>query len=123
MGSTRAPVGGHRPGPFVSSLPRLPAGLRSTATAAGAFAAAETAAAGIFRLRPCLVHGERAATKLMRVQLSDRRLCFLVRRHFHEPEAPRPAGRHVAHDAHLVYGTALPEQLLQFRLADLVGEI
>src|SRR5882672_4730994 len=99
-----------------------PAGLRPTATAAGAIATAE-AAARVLRLRARLVHGERAAPQLVLVQLRDGRLGFLVRRHFHEPEAPCPTGRHVAHDAHRVDGTELFEQLLQLRLASLVGEV
>src|SRR5437667_256431 len=81
------------------------------------------AAAGVLRLRARLVHGERAATQLVLVQLRDGRLCFLVRGHFHEPEAPCPTGRHVAHDAHRVDGTELFEQLLELRLAGLVGEV
>src|SRR5439155_1117856 len=99
-----------------------PAGLGATATAAGAIAPAEAAAGGL-RLRARLVHSERAATQLVLVQLRDGRLCFLVRGHFHEPEAPCPTGRHVAHDAHRVDGTELFEQLLQLRLAGLVGEV
>src|SRR5947209_10129069 len=81
------------------------------------------AAARVLRLRARLVHRERAAPQLVLVQLHDGRLGFLVRRHFHEPKAPRPTGRHVAHDAHRVDGTELSEQLLQLRLAGLVGEV
>ena len=100
----------------------LPARFRALTPAAIALAPAE-AAARVLRLGARLIHRERTAAKLMLVQLAGGCLCFLVRGHFHEREAPRSAGRHVAHDAHRFDGTELSEQFLQFRFTGLVGEI
>jgi pyruvate/2-oxoglutarate dehydrogenase complex dihydrolipoamide acyltransferase (E2) component len=58
----------------------------ATATASTA-TTAESAGAGFLRLR--LIYGKRATFDFLAIQLGNRRLSFLVRRHFHESETFR----------------------------------
>src|SRR5207247_7556702 len=75
-----------------ASLPA--AAARAAATAAGAAAVAATAAGGLG-----LLDHDRPAVEVRAVQAADRLLGLLGRRHLNEPEAARPAGLPIRHDA------------------------
>ena len=52
----------------------------------------------------------RASIHLLLVEFADGFLCFLVRTHFDEGEAPSATGGHVAHDANAVHFTGTAEE-------------
>src|SRR5688572_29330331 len=107
------------PAPLPARFPP-PAAAPAAATAA---AKSATAAARAGRHRLGLVDRQVPAAEAVVVQLFDRLLRFLVGGHFDEPEAPRPAGGHVAHDLHALDGAAAGKQLLEILLSRAVREV
>src|SRR5487761_2433969 len=93
--------------PRRTPLIRLPALLKSAATAAVAAASAEASA--IF-LRAGLIDGQVAAVELVAVQRIDGPLGFRVASHFHKSEALGPACVPIRDDADTVYGSILFKQ-------------
>src|SRR5438094_257963 len=89
------------PSAFAAATAAIPAATTVTA-AAPAAPATEAAAARSLGARARFVHREVPAAELMVVELVDRRLGLLVRRHLDEREPTRAAGRHVAHHLHRV---------------------
>src|SRR5262245_5436992 len=121
MGATgTAPVA-----PIVpNALDRLPSRFPSAAAASAAAAVATfkaATAATTHGLGSRLIDHQRASFHLELVQLRDSALCFLVARHFDEPESPRPARRHVAHDACAFHGARTAEELGELGFAGLIG--
>src|SRR5262245_59690710 len=108
---------------MVCSPTALPARLSASAAAFAIAAEAAAAAKPTGRFRPRLVHGERATTHLVAVELRRRLLRFLVGRHFDERKPARAPGCRIAHHADRFDGSRLAEELLQFRLARCVGNV
>ena len=97
-----------------------------TTTAAAVTTAATTtvaAATAAWFTGPSLVDGQPAAVDLLVMERLDRRLCFLIAAHLHEAEALAAAGVAVVDDLDALHAPELREQLLQFGVADLVGQV
>src|SRR4029453_3139289 len=91
--------------------------------AAAAAVAPAAAAESTFGLRPRFVHRQRTAAHLVLIELAGGFLRFFVRRHLHESEPARAAGRRITHDAHRFNGAGLAEQFLEFSFTGRVGKV
>jgi hypothetical protein len=114
--------------PVTSSTLQLPARFAppaaTTATVSAAAAAtAATEVAAAYRLRPSLIDDEGTTIELVLVQFVDRFLSVLVCCHFHECEPTCAPSRLIAHDANVVYGASAAEQLGEFFVRALIGEV
>jgi hypothetical protein len=99
------------------------AAATTAAAAAEAATAAATAATPAVFARAGFVDGEGSAAVLLAVQGRDRRLGFVIRAHFDEPEPLRAAGVTVVDDLGGDNRAVLAKQLLEFRAIDLVAQV
>ena len=113
--------GSREPRPPPPTTP--PAATAAVVSAAAPASEAATGAGRELRLRLRLVDDERTPLHLVLVELGDGLLGLGVGGHLDEPESARPAGGHVAHDAHVLDSPHLREERRQILIRRAVRQI